>query len=460
MSAWWKVDLTLGTYSWSIEETDDPDLVNFGPLSGMSFGWNMPVQDVAPVQPDPMFATFAILVPDVDQLEDVDIDTRVSIEVYVDPVGTTPVFSFYGRVTDETAEPHDRGMLHGFTALDDLVDNLDPIGDLEDWPIENIADRVTRIFAGTGITPPAMSGVGAVDMAERGAAAISVTEAAIICSNSVVNEDQARYILAPVISGGDLASPGAYTYDELVKDHTLPVFLIGEFGPTDDGYGPDVPIDPSVLAIDACYILRSARWVRRKFGRINTLVIQTGSETRVYSLQEKPVINGTVVTDEVYQLGNDHWRNSARLLQYYLPDRGAVARWSVESLTYNLSRNIEDDPDLATSLEAGDWMPHTAHSAPHLSRVFCYGRVAAVIGIPANQNPGASQVYAGQLQSVTLNITGGELLIDFTIRRRLPKTISGTLTPGGLAASAFAAVRVDELDPDFTVYDYRLAKEA
>ena len=448
---YYEVDITIGVYHWLVKQTDTTDPVDPGPLGGLEFGWSLPTQDTYPCQPDPMDAALGILVSSPANVEAVDIGSTVGIKVRFDTTGTWPL-EFYGKVTDLRGTPHPRGWLLGLLALDHSVDDDHNITAVS-WPSESADVRLARIFAANGITTPTSPWTATAAIAQP-AVEISSEPWIPLVARSLGNIigtdgtlDVIRAIIAPVVSVGDL---DGYAFDPIGKTNLES--LEGAFGATDDGYGIVFTADPATGVLDAAKVERSVNWTRRKYDAVNRLeIVATDDSVIVAATGQTPVVTGRLALD--MESATD---TSPSMAEFYLPDSGAVSRWSIEALTWRMDKEAQ-----ATLETMGQgWMPVHAAAEGDPIRTLAYRRPVVVAGIPDRHNPATSEAYAGQLRSARFSVATGTPLMAFTMRRSLPAPTVDPLTPAGLAGSAYAAVTVAQLDPDFTVYDYRLAQEA
>lgn len=156
----YRVHLTVGPYSWTIERGDPAD---YGPVDGLKMGWKYPDNAAWPTQYEVPWCTFGVIVADKADFQGVTEGAHVQVAVYHVPAGTPlpegwqdgdlegswlPVASFAGRVTQLDAKPHGLGMLYQVAAMDYLVDlaeaRLAATGAAE-WPAGYIRDRLTLI---------------------------------------------------------------------------------------------------------------------------------------------------------------------------------------------------------------------------------------------------------------------------------------------------------------------------
>lgn len=451
MTVYYEVDVTLGPYHWLVKQTDTPDPVDPGPLGGLEFGWALPTQDTYPCQPEPMDAALGVIVSDAADVALLDIGSPVGIKVRFDTSGDWPL-EFYGKATDLTGSPHDRGWLVSLIALDYTVDD-DHFVAGQTWPQEAADVRLVGIFTAAGITQPTDPWAGghsaltqpALDVGSESWAPLVVNSLDAILGTDATG-DTVRAILAPVIDAGVLTG---YALDGVGKTNaqTLP----GEFGVTAGGYGILFTLDhdPVEGILDACVVERSAEWVRRKYDAISRLEI-SGTDDSVITADNggTPRVTGRLSLDAVSLVDP-----ADSFLDFYLPDAASIDRWAIESLVWRLDKDV----NLDTTLTQG-WMPVHSEPSGTAVRTLAYRRGVVISNIPSNQNP-SGKLYAGQLRSARFSIESRIPRLAFTMRRTLPEPTLDPITPAGIGASSFSAVTVADLDPAFIVYDYRLVKE-
>lgn len=465
----WRAEITLGPYTWTIDEDDTADPDNPGPLAGLRIGWTMPDGDLYPTQPDPVSCSMALIVPDIADVEELDIGSAAAVDVS-DATGGPVVFEFRGRLTDLKAVAHARGVHLSLIALDHTLDErrtgFTAAGD------DVASNHIGALFAAVGLDEPTLPYPGGtVGMRMEAGEPRSLPEALAPILLSMVGgstwpdvEGNARTILAPLVDGLAPVDPDPFVLDELPERSPEPV--TGVFGPTAGGYGIDLAADAAAGVLDAAFVDAAAVWIRNKWLAVNQVDVTYRDVGDVEATiraatGETPIVSARIDTPIVPGFGIDIEAAAQRVADYYLPEH-VGNKWTVERFTWQLSRHI-DDGGIDLSDVGPGWMPvHTAAEDDPI-RTLAYRRVVAVVGIPEHQNPAAGGIYAGRLVGAELTVNGrGELTLAFSLRRHLPKSTStvDVLTPAGLAASAYNGVTVADLDPDFTVYDYRLAQEA
>lgn len=156
---YYRVDLVLGSHSWSIVHDDAPA---YGPILPLTLGWDIADSvEFFPAQAGITTLQFAVQTHDASDLADVVKGTTVEFDMYVDAnVGADPWQTFRGVVTQLDGEVVD-GVEDAETkdfrvtvyAGDDTIRLADMyVGYGSDWPIESIYDRVGRICTEAGLS--------------------------------------------------------------------------------------------------------------------------------------------------------------------------------------------------------------------------------------------------------------------------------------------------------------------
>lgn len=434
--------------------------------------------------------------------------------------GTTdwiPVASFSGRVTDLGVKPSRLGMIYQVSCLDYLVDlaeaRLAATGP-DAWPGESIEDRLTRIADDL----PDVFGGAPWDMYSGPEPDWGIFHANdaddLKPALDWVTEHLSQYVqyghYDPPIQGGARGiiatnNTGVYgTADD--PDAMLPqarrfeltwifrrlfnrgqaAWLPARFRPTGAGgtWRPDVDADddqafyddlyevpeldgstiPAALGvIPADVIQYDADWSRTKKGRAERVYVQTsvvyvdapnakragrGIEG-IYGYDYSSTPPPTLTVDST--LG---YRSEAfHLADFLLREPGHADRWEVEK--FRLLADLI--PDRIIRANSTSWF----HPI-----LFANYPLRAIAGLPVEQNPnGGADWYAGILTGAEFNLTRGRYAIDFTLSRELPRPATSTTGEGGylsfatLAADPVqATVTLADLDPAYSIYDYRAAR--
>lgn len=169
----YRVEVTLGPYSWTINKGDAPRWPLSDVLDGLSVSWQMPPTDQWPAQPDPTTASLSLLTKGADDLDDLDIGSLARILIYAGAINPAtglevPAVGFVGRVSDLRGRPTRVPVPDGSPALADLgwiidVTCVDLMADLADVNVAGSVDPldtggaqgwVLYYFDLAGITPP------------------------------------------------------------------------------------------------------------------------------------------------------------------------------------------------------------------------------------------------------------------------------------------------------------------
>lgn len=133
---------------------------------------------------------------------------------------------------------------------------------------------------------------------------------------------------------------------------------------------------------------------------------------------------------------------------------GSGARWEVD--TFRLRAD-----QLRGRLTAANRRCWT-----YLRTMLAYPLVA-IGGMDPTHTPDGRDYYAGVITGATFTIRGGRYSIDFQLSRHLPRPVSGAAAnadQGSVSAKSMRAVpaqlamKVSQLDPTYSVYDYRIVR--
>lgn len=152
-AGYYRVDLTVGDHSWSIDRGDAP---SYGPILPIALGWDIPDAGYFPAQASLQTLNLKIQTADASDLADVVKGTFVTMAMYVDPDPDADPWQWFAgivtqldgetvpSVTDPEALDYRVTIYAGDTTA--ILDNR-LVGYANDWPIESIGDRVQRICA-------------------------------------------------------------------------------------------------------------------------------------------------------------------------------------------------------------------------------------------------------------------------------------------------------------------------
>lgn len=155
---WYRIELELGSHSWSVEKGDAPA---YGPLLPLSMGWEIPDSvDFFPAQAGLTTLRFDVRSTDAGELADVVKGTSVAFRMWVDPDPLAdPWQELSGVVTQldgapvaSAADPDLYDFVTNVYAADDNARLADMwVGYTADWPVEHIEERADRICTEAGL---------------------------------------------------------------------------------------------------------------------------------------------------------------------------------------------------------------------------------------------------------------------------------------------------------------------
>lgn len=162
---WYRLVLTAGPYSWTVERGDAD---SYGPVLPLSLGWDMPdAEEFYPSPVNPSTMSLRLLAADASDLEDLEEGATVTMRMWVDPdPGAAAWQSFAGIVTGLSGEtvtgaddPDTLDFLVTLYAADDTMRLADLwVGWTVDWPLESQADRFDRICTEAGLDSDVLFG--------------------------------------------------------------------------------------------------------------------------------------------------------------------------------------------------------------------------------------------------------------------------------------------------------------
>lgn len=160
---YYRVELSAGPYSWTVERGDP---VEYGVRLPLSLGWAIGESvEFFPAQPDPATLTFGVLVGDATELVDLVRGAAVSFRMFVEADPEAPSWQrLDGVVTQVDGEVTDDGdfLVRVYCAESVMALDGEVVGWTVDWPIESIGDRLDRIMGETslGVVDTYMLGTG------------------------------------------------------------------------------------------------------------------------------------------------------------------------------------------------------------------------------------------------------------------------------------------------------------
>lgn len=426
-----------------------------------------------------------------------------------------PIAWFAGRVADMSSrpvkvKPNARGMLYTLDCVDYLVDLAEEtVGGTVDWPQEFVPNRVARMMTEAGYPDPfatitTLAGSLFCQMGARPAAngttnlldiLTSTLEASIDGETALdlALETAERYAVLPNLDVDlvnhklTLNAAQPFSAVKLAKRsmgdwHDYPATFanlgVSGWGPSmdpDNTLGvPSIPTLPAEAqgVLDACDIrgLDGATWRAFKDGSIDTVTVTTSLAGYVGSASKPPAIPvGYVVDTEIWPsifVTSDGVVNvtaADALARLYLPTDAEQQRWQIDEFEL-----VDAAPSHVTNrgILPGWFGPYTPGVDGYIPP-----RVVAVAKVPTVQNPNPSPDpwYAGQLSHATFAIENRRHSFTFGLRPHVPRSkIKATLaasqyiSPAALAAAVtqgWNTVKVNQLDPHYTVYDYRLVRK-
>lgn len=480
---------------------------------GLQAGWELPGE--WPVQPSPVEVRFAMIGPDVDPL----LDIGSVCSVVVETAAPATVVEFYGRVTDMTASPitytadgvsvdgqrveviatdyttdlaeirFDNGATDATAISPDFFLSDFPMGGAwvpgEDVPPFAYPPQFPTGFPdGMPYTPPAvvldtsdpsflLGGWG--DTEDPGSVRDLVLDilrqtprldADGVARGGVrymgmlgVNVDPATAPLLddthpftvdfPPNRSVDVATEGAAAFPLAFAD-----------GP--DGWGlDDIASAPAGWVLDAARIdYGGTKWTRTKWGSPNRvrLIYGAGGGTTEGVYEQDSVDRDSSDPVQVREVEVKNLRDpglyfAGRLAPVYLPETDPRRdRWEADEFTYYA------DDDLAPLTPS--WFPRPTASLTGEDRQSHLTRPVVVHSIVPGSTPLQRAWYAGQLRSVSVTFVDGAAEVKFSLRRSwpFPTPDDPALTPADVATLPGGGPTVSELNPSFTVYDYRLAR--
>jgi hypothetical protein len=430
--AWYQVDVSAGTYSWTTAKGDPP---TWGLADPLTVGWAVPENGLAFTQPDPMQAAFTLALQSMADVADLDVGDPVAIFVTLDSTeypgdSLNHIVSFRGRVAGVRMRPRKGGgVLVTVVCVDYSVDLAEsPVG-TADWPAEKVQPRTDRIAAEAGVavppTWPPLIGAN-IDLAARTGAQTDARSAFVRMLDTAGGAAGGGYKLYltshyPVDSITDPApdplEPFEYWTDVYTERdagsaaagfYTLPGSLqlldSGLWGIVID----ELPADAGQQGhINADYVDLSAEWALTKNDRPDTIVVTgpytlpTAGVTKVTAQAPDPVPVTTVIDTDLID-----YQNAQILADLNLTSHDSD-RWAAEEFTFR----ADLDPTRLT--RPGIWFNDAT--------VVQLSAPLAVSPIPEDQNPSGIDWFAGTLVAAGFTLAGGRFSATLRLSRRLPR---------------------------------------
>lgn len=514
MSADYRVDITLGPYSWSINRGDAPNLPEIA--DGLSIGWQYPDTNLWPIQPEPVTASFSVIAEAAADVAGVDRGSPVLIRVWagvvVDGVDRDSI-TFTGKVGELVGAPIKFG--HPATGLE--VDGwrldvqaVDLYVDLHETPVSGYENppglsgfRWSDMFfdlaglalpevpagvdTGGGTShlttdPGGGTAIEATTVASAAEGYLSLTayggdtEFGIISVNPFDYEDYAvhgwrRPIIRPNVDAAGVVDPAnPYRY-ELVSRRYGEDPAAGPAAPAvlaDLGgglYGPSLAppaagVDDGSLVIDAGYLTYDATWTRSKLDDPNQVVVSTSlPPERFTDLADQASPPWLSVTSENRAADEEPVTtviSDTRIQSVY--QAGFLANMYLDD---SANEEIVWAPSGFRWLASEDpaW-PVNRSLFPGTALAGDYSAPVVITGIPASQRPTPHEWVVGVVRGATWTFERGAFSIGFELYPRIPAPIAAPnvgLTWAELD-TAHPALDWDDLDPAYRWLDYRLLR--
>lgn len=515
MSADYRVDITLGPYSWTINRGDAPALPEIA--DGLSISWQYPDTNLWPIQPEPVTASFSVIAEAAADLAGVDRGSAVLIRVWAGVIidGTErDSVTFTGKVGELVGAPikfghPDTGLEVDGWRLD--VQAVDLYVDLHETPLSGY--EFTGFQAGSGpvgwtnylfglaglpepepfpggpggtihlTTEP--NGGGAIEATTLAAAveyylSLSAyggdTEFGVISVNPFDYEHYAahgwrRPILRPNVDAAGVVDPVApYRYEMVSRrygeDTTAGPAAPAVFADLGGGlYGPVLAppapgVDDGSIVIDAGYLTYDATWTRSKLDDPNQIIISTSLDpVRFTDLNDPASPAWLSVTRENRAADEEPVTtviSDTRIQSVY--QAGFVADMYLDD---SANEEVVWTPSGFRWLASQDpaW-PVNRSLFPGTALAGDYSAPVVITGIPTSQRPTPHEWVVGVVRGATWTFEKGDFSIGFDLYSRIPAPIAVPdvgLTWAELDA-AHPAVTWDDLAPAYRWLDYRLLR--
>lgn len=472
--ATYQIEIAAGTHTWTVKHTDPvaPSTAT-QVLDQVRIGWAFPSGKPWPAQPEPATLSLALLAVDADNLADLHVGDTISVICYKTP-GAPPTdrfAGFRGRITDvdvsyvRIINPLVPGTLmtalrFAITAVDHTADLGEVIIDPAAWPQESTDNRLQHIadaIAATGQSLP-FSGVSAsgytgtfaaLDVNGEPALGVLLDHTAqmttLLAGFSAGETWQRLHLVPEYDAGGTLTGYACYAFWDRIEPGYLPATLALVAGIL----GLTFPTTFEALSADACDIPTSGvTWTRNKTRGVNTVVARTPSGVTTATRDTPPAPPVRLTLDSTLVGLN---QAAVNLPKMYLPD--SDSEWTATGFRADISEHLFGVANLGWTLDY------------ELLAWFALFAPVVIHGIPDEINlAGNAGIYAGQLDSAALTIANRRVLVDFALRRTLPRSLIGQANSADynwlrttfptVTYKATAAV----IDPDLTHYDLRLVR--
>lgn len=475
--------------------------------SPMEWSWSFP-DGPWPVQPNPVELKFTLLAPEPIAA----LDIGAPCQSIMSLTGIGAVAELFGRITDLEAVPvtyyyptplggvEVKGIEYSIVAVDytvDLAELAPRVGFVQELAIDRINDALVQtrnpygwrgsdLVTGVSKDPyfPTIL-VNEVGAELRYSVVAAKPEADDTSTRDIITEvlaqvppNSARYgacFLAPHVGfGSDFV--GVLAPSPWVLDFVLDSVGSGGDGGLFDGsswypglfgllasgkWGLDIDPATDGWVLDANLIDYDAKWKRNKASspnRITTAVtVPPATEpTSVTVSTGDRAKDAPVVVQEMSASLLTSVADAVAMCAMYLPPTDTRDRWAADGFRFYATEDIERlfpawFPQHGFGVEPGE--------VTNSQRAHAYTRPVVIHGLDENETPTGKPFHYGQLASVTLTLDGADPVVDFRLRRSLPENVTAAaLTFGQVATLPGGGPTIAQLDPRFTIYDYRLAR--
>lgn len=409
-AGWYRLELTAGPYSWTVERGDADA---YGPVLPLSLGWDMPdAEQFYPVPVNPSTLNLRLLAGDASDLEDLNEGSTVTMAMYVDPNPGADVWqSFAGIVTGLSGEtvtgaddPDTLDFLVTLYAADDTMRLADMwVGYTTDWPLEAQADRFTRICTEAGLDSGVLLGSPMEGwMPARAKAPMTVLQGLRDVLKDVAHEDDST-MGGPYYGVYNIHYTPPYV-DEFEDPHVGEVLLI----PIVRRVYPD---EANVIHLDGAHTFAAGSWSKLRghragtWGVVDDLVVGTPDDS-------VPFVRSTSLIDYFGDPPGSELNGTAQMRDtigeaLLATGSSQLAGWHTRTLRYD----TVEDPD---PLGPQSW---TADGIASLSPISSSATVIATPLRPELQLVEGEDYIAGTLVGARLVIpAGGDHYVELRLR--------------------------------------------
>lgn len=452
----YQVEVTAGPYAWTVTDDDPP---GYGLADPLTIGWSLPDTEHRPSQPDPMVATFGVVVQRSADL-DLVLGDPVTIAVTFGPADKdTADVTFLGRVAQGEAAAHPQGMLYRFTCADASTDLAGYDIGADPYAVQTVVTRMATMLARAGIPDadvsrgPMVAGLDpnlTVELVDQPSAAnlltsvIELWDQVALGDTGTLANVHYRAIIAPFPGPSSTGLPFRWSLDGVPDAYVATALtpLPAQFGhwfPDPDGWGLAMdPDDRAAGVIDACVVEFDSQWAAITPAVVNRAAVvwlaatdaaSARHQAVTYNNENPPPPGQTPVTAqrETQTLGltsipavdTAARANATRLGAMMVPPPQNPGGWGPDSFRWLLYKDpigMGDFPVVFPHHEATD------QPTPRALRTAAYVRPIVVAGIPEKWNAADAtrDWVGGQLATVQLTIADGRPVIDFQLVPTLP----------------------------------------